>query len=167
MQKILLTEQSIFYGDVDMPKDWDIDREQLSQDILRTNINETQFPFSRNWDMLNTYLREHINLHFNINLVSKETTGHIFKPSEKSSPILQVDPVDLKQSPDYILLYGVHVEDCKVKIFYDDNRRKGRSWHIPVNNNCFYMFPSTQRYCITENTSDQMNVLLTVNYEYI
>ena len=167
MQKILLTEQSIFYGDVDMPKDWDIDRELFSQDILRTNINETQFPFSRNWDMLNTYLREHINLHFNINLVSKETTGHIFKPSEKSSPILQVDPVDLKQSPDYILLYGVHVEDCKVKIFYDDNRRKGRSWDIPLTNNKFIMFPSTNLYYISNEQQENLNFVLNISYEYI
>ena len=29
------------------------------------------------------------------------------------------------------------------------------------------MFPSTQRYFITENKSKQMNVLLTINYEFI
>ena len=49
----------------------------------------------------------------------------------------------------------------------EDNRRKYRTWHIPIKNNYFYMFPSTQRYLITENKSKQMNVLLTINYEFI
>ena len=34
MQKKVLTEQALYYSDVVMPKDWDIDREKLSKDIL-------------------------------------------------------------------------------------------------------------------------------------
>ena len=30
MQKKVLTEQALYYGDVAMPKDWDIDRDKLS-----------------------------------------------------------------------------------------------------------------------------------------
>ena len=167
MQKILLTEQSIFFGDVDMPKGWDIDRDQLSQDILRSNIDKTQFPFSRNWDMLNTYITDHVNLNFKISLINKKTLGCIFKPNEKSSPILQVDPVDLKNSPDYILLYGVHVENCQIRIYYDDNRRKGRSWDIPLTNNKFIMFPSTNLYYISNEQKENLNFILNINYEYI
>jgi hypothetical protein len=58
-------------------------------------------------------------------------------------------------------------DSCELVIEYDDNRRKNRTWHIPIKNNYFYMFPSTQRYFITENKSKQMNVLLTINYEFI
>ena len=80
---------------------------------------------------------------------------------------MQVNPVDLKHSPDYVMLYGVNVakDSCNVYIEYDDNRRKGRSWVIPLNNNDFVMFPSTQRYHITKNTSQQLNSILTVTYE--
>ena len=56
MQKKVLTEQSLYYGDVDMPKDWDIDRDKLSGDILQSVIQNKDFPFSRTWDMLNTCL---------------------------------------------------------------------------------------------------------------
>ena len=38
MQRQVLTEQSLYYGDVDMPKDWDIDRDKLSGDILQSVI---------------------------------------------------------------------------------------------------------------------------------
>ena len=73
MQKKVLTEQALYYGDVAMPKDWDIDRDKLSGDILQSVIQNKYFPFSRTWDMLNTYMRDHIALEYGINLVNKET----------------------------------------------------------------------------------------------
>ena len=45
MQKKVLTEQALYYGDVAMPKDWDIDRYKLSGDILQSVITDSQFPF--------------------------------------------------------------------------------------------------------------------------
>ena len=38
MQKKVLTEQALYYGDVAMPKGWDIDRDKLSGDILQSQI---------------------------------------------------------------------------------------------------------------------------------
>jgi len=83
--------------------------------------------------------------------------------------MLQLDPVDLRNAPDYVMLYGIDVakDSCTVVIDYDDNRRKGRSWEIKLNKNNFIMFPSTQRYYIKPNTSDKLNFILTSTYEFI
>ena len=167
MHKKVLTEQALYFGDVDMPKDWDIDRDKLSGDILQSVIQNKNFPFSRNWDMLNTYLREHIYLKYKISLVNKDMWGNIYKPGEKSQPFINVDPVDLKNSPDFTLLYGVKVKDCMVRIHYEDNRRKGRSWDIPLENNKFIMFPSTNMYYLTNNQKDSLNFIHTIVHEYI
>jgi hypothetical protein len=43
MQKKVLTEQALYYGDVAMPKDWDIDRDKLSGDILQSIIQNKRF----------------------------------------------------------------------------------------------------------------------------
>jgi len=86
---------------------------------------------------------------------------------EISIPLLNIDPVDLRNSPDYILLYGVNVKDCSVRIHYDDNRRAGRSWDIPLTNNKFIMFPSMQMYYITNTQKDSLNFIQTITYEYI
>ena len=88
MQKKVLTEQALYYGDVKMPKDWDIDRDKLSDDILQSVIQNKDFLFSRTWDMLNTYISEHINLEYSINLINKETWGDIYKPAETTIPLL-------------------------------------------------------------------------------
>ena len=138
----------------------------LDDDLIFEN-EELTVPRGPEW--LKDYLRDHIRDKYHINLVEKQTHGNVYNPKEQSFIRHSVDPVDLRHSSDYTLVYGASVskDSCKLIIEYDDNRRKGRSWHIPVNNNCFYMFPSTQRYYITKNTSDEMNVLLTINYEYI
>jgi hypothetical protein len=146
MQKKVLSEQSLFYGDIDMPKGFEIDQEKLTNDILQSTFNSKEFPFSRTWDMLNTYMRDHIGLEYGINLVNKSTWGNIYKPNETTIPLLNIDPVDLRNSPDFTMLYGVKVKDCNVRIHYEDNRRKGRSWDIELKDNMFIMFPSTNMY---------------------
>ena len=167
MQKKVLSEIALYYGDVAMPKGFEIDRDKLQTDILKSQINNKKFPYSREWDKLNTYLREHINVEYGFQLVNKETWGNVYKPKEISTPLLNIDPVDLRNSPDYTLLYGVNVKDCSVRIHYDDNRRKGRSWDIPLKNNQFLMFPSTNMYYITNNQKDSLNFILTITNEFI
>ena len=167
MQKQVLSEQSLYYGDVAMPKNWDIDRDKLQEDILKSNVTDSPFPFSRTFDMLNTYLREHIYLKYEFTLIQKKTWGNMYKPQETTIPLLNVDPVNLRNSADFTLLYGVKVEDCNVRIHYEDNRRKGRSWDIPLINNEFIMFPSTCMYYLTNNQKDSLNFVQTITYEYI
>ena len=167
MQKRVLSEQSLYHGKVNMPKDWDIDRNKLTTDILQSVLHNKDFPFSRTFDMLNTYMRDHININYGFNLINKNILGYIFKTQEISVPIFDTDPVDLRNSPDYTFLYGVNVENCIVRIHYDDNRRKGRSWDIALNNNQFIMFPSTNMYYLTNNQKEKLNFILKVTYEYI
>ena len=71
------------------------------------------------------------------------------------------------QSPDYTYIYGVDVapDSCELVLEYDDHRRKGNTWHIPLENNKFIIFPSTQKYFISQNKSSAINVFLTTNLE--
>jgi len=167
MHKNVLSEQSLYHGDVNMPKKFDIDRDKLLNDILQSKIKNTEFPFSRTWDMLNTYIREHINLEYKFNLINKKTWGNTYKPNQQTEPLLDVNPVDLRHSPDFTLLYGVNVNNCSVRIYYDSNRRKGRSWDIPLTNNKFIMFPSTNMYTLTNKQKESLNIVQTITYEYI
>ena len=167
MQKKVLTEQALYYGDVAMPKNWEIDRNELAHYILHSSLTNEKLKFSRTYDKLSTYMRDHIGLEHSINLVNKSTWGNIYKPNETTIPLLNIDPVDLRNSPNFTLLYGVKVEDCNVRIHYEDNRRKGRSWDIKLENNMFIMFPSTNMYYLTNNQKDGLNFVQTITYEYI
>ncbi len=167
MQKKVLSEQSLFFGNINMPKGFEIDQEKLTNDILQSSFTNKQFIFSKTWDMLNTYMRDHIGLEYSINLVNKDSWGDTYKPSQVSKPLLNIDPVDLRNSPDFTMLYGVKVDKCWVRIHFDDNRRKGRSWDIELKTNMFVMFPSTNMYIISNNQKDSLNFVQTITYEYI
>ena len=167
MQKKVLSEQALYYGDIAMPKGFEIDRDKLCNDILTSELQDCQFPFSRTWDMLNTYMREHVYVEYGFTLVNKETWGNMYKPNEITIPLLNIDPVDLRNSPDFTFLYGAKVKDCMVRIHFEDNRRKGRSWDVPLRDNMFIMFPSTNMYYITNNQKDSLNFIQTMTYEYI
>ena len=107
MQKKVLSEIALYYGDVAMPKGFEIDRDKLQSDILKSQINNKEFPYSREWDKLNTYLREHINVEYGFSLINKETRGNVYKPKEISIPLLNIDPVDLRNSPDiHFVIWG-------------------------------------------------------------
>ena len=167
MQKKVLSEQPLYFGDVSMPKHWEIDQNDLAHYILQSKLTNKEFQSSRTWDKLNTYIKDFIGLEHGINLVNKLTWGNIYKPNETTIPLLNIDPVDLRNSPDFTMLYGVKVKDCNVRIHYEDNRRKGRSWDIELKNNMFIMFPSTNMYYITNNQKDSLNFVQTITYEYI
>ena len=42
MQKKVLTEVSLYCGDVSMPKDWEIDQNDLAHHILQSNLTDEQ-----------------------------------------------------------------------------------------------------------------------------
>jgi len=167
MNKQLLSEQAIYFGDVKMPEGFEINPLKLSNDILQSNFYNKKFPFSKIWDMLNKYITEHIKLNYGMTLINKDTWGDIYEARQCSTPLLNINPVDLTNSPDYTLLYGVDVKECDVRIYYDDNRKKGRSWDIDLTNNKFIMFPSTCMYYITNNQKNSLNFIQTIIYESI
>ena len=178
MQKKVLTEVDLYTGEISMPKGFEIDRNKIKNDIIKSFVEEDRVsnnyknyrvPFSQPLQWMQDYIRDHLRIEYNYTLIPKDIHGKVLNPKEQSVLMHSVDPVDLRNSPDYTLIYGIDVEpnSCQCIIEYDDNRRKNRTWCLPIKNNEFIMFPATQRYMITENTSDKLNTILVINYEYI
>ena len=69
---------------------------------------------------------------------------------ETTIPLLNIDPVDLRNSPDFTLLYG-----SKIVLFeYITKTIDVKAEHISLENNKFIMFPSTNMYYLTNNQKD-------------
>ena len=180
MQKKVLSEIDVYTDTVQVIK---IDRKKIKNDILSSFASENclsknkkdysyqdfKIPFSTPLQWLNDYLRDHFQVEYHKTLIPKKEWGNVYKQDESSIARHQVDPIYLKDAADYTCLYGVNVakDSCELVIEYDDNRRKNRTWHIPLKDNLFIIFPSTQRYFISQNKSKEMNIFLTMTYEYI
>jgi|TARA_Y100000361_G_C11005768_1_gene261718 hypothetical protein len=164
MQKQILTEQAIYFGDVKMPKGFEIERDVLTLDTFLSDLRNKDFEWSPSFGKLNTYVIEHLKVKHNLAVYNKNTWGNFYKPNETTPPLINVDFNNLMDAPDYTLLYGIAVEDCTVTIRYDDNRKKGRNWNIPITNNKFVMFPSTNIYYITNKQKNILNFIQTITY---
>jgi len=180
MQKKVLSEIDLYMDTVHVIK---IDRNKIKNDILNSfalnkrlsedkkdySYKDFKIPFSKPFQWLQDYIRDHFNVDYHRTLIPKKEWGNIYSPDQPSVTRHHVEPLHLNNSSDYTFLYGVDIakDSCELVIEYDDNRRKNKTWHIPLENNKFILFPSTQRYFISKNTSKQMNVFLTITYEYV
>ena len=180
MQKKVLSEIDLYTDTVHVIT---IDRKKIKNDILNSfafgkrlsknkknySYQDFEVPFSKPLSWLQDYIRDHFRVDYYRTLVSHKEWGNVYGPHESSITRHQVNPLFLKDSPDYTCLYGVEVgkDSCELIIEYDDNRKKNRTWHIPLKDNQFIIFPSTQRYFISQNKSKQINIFLTMAYEAI
>ena len=178
MQKVVLSKIDLIHGPVNLPKGFEINRDKIKNDIIKSFIDQKKIntnpktysykdyevPFSQPLQWLKDYLRDNIRVEHGFTLVEKSQHGNVLHPKEQSYLRHQIEPVDLRNSPDYTLVYVVDCEEdsCELIIEYDDNRRKNRTWHLPLKNNNFYMFPATQKYFITENKANKLNIFLTI-----
>lgn len=170
IEKKILSEISLYTGIVKMPKGFEIEKDELVKNITLSQYYENvEYPFSISFDKLKTYVTDFIRIEHNLSLVPKKIYGRFYEKNEISKPILEVDPVDLRNSPDFVLLYGVEIDSktCEIVISYDNNRRKGNTWHINLENNKFIMFPASQLYYIKNNKNSYLNFIQTITFEYI
>ena len=110
-----------------------------------------------------------MKVEYGLNLIIKKINGNFYEKNEISKPKLETNPVDLKNSPDFILLYGVEIDPrtCEIVIYYDSNRRKGRSYNIFLEKDMFIMFPASQLYYIKNNKNSYLNFIQNIAFDYI
>tara|TARA_R110000744_G_scaffold9701_1_gene30907 strand:+ start:3771 stop:4283 length:513 start_codon:yes stop_codon:yes gene_type:complete len=169
IEKKILSEISLYYGNIKMPKHWEIDRNQVCGEILQSKIRNDELRFSRTWDKIKTFITDFMSLKHDYKLTPEYTFGNVFEKNEISEPRLEMNYSNLDKSPDFVLLYGVNIDPktCQIVIEYDDNSRKGKTWTVDLENNKFVMFPSSQRYFIRNKNNFSLNFLLTLTFKYV
>ena len=147
MQKVVLSEISLIHGFVETPKGYEINRKKIKNIIIDSYVNqkrisnnkldysyndyEVEYCLELQW--LLDYIRDHFQVEHGHALISKLHFGNVMTPNEKSYTRNSLDPVDLRNGPDYTCIYGIDInKDCDLVIEYNDNRRAGRTWHIPL-----------------------------------
>jgi hypothetical protein len=163
MEKKVLTEQALYFGDIKMPKNFEVNRSQLAIDILTASI-QNKFPISKNFHKINNYIIEYLKAKYEISVINKTVKGFLYKTEETTNPCMDIDFRSLKDSVDYTMLYGVNTSNCVVTILYDDNRNKQQYHSIDLTSNKFIIFPSSNMYFINNKQKESFNFLLKINY---
>jgi hypothetical protein len=170
INKKILSEISLYYGTIKMPNGFEIKKEELVKNITLSNYyKDIEYPFSKEWDKLKSFLTDFFSIEHKLLLIPKETFGNYYEKNEISKPLLHVNPADFRNSPDFVFLYGVEIEPktCEIIIYYDDNRRKGNIKKIFLENNEFIMFPSSQMYYVKNNKNSYLNFIQTILFNYV
>jgi len=98
------------------------------------------------------------------NFVLTDYWGNVFFPQQQSLNKNTVMVNDLKHSPDHTCVYCVRVEEgsCNMVFEYDDNRRVGSTWSIPLETSKYIIIPSHLRYFISRNNGRKENMFFTM-----
>lgn len=167
MKKTTLSEIDIYTGDVKLPEGIEINLEALRADILFYLTNNT-FPQSKSNDILDVYIGDYFNLNYKKFLIKRNTTGIMLKPNEYSLSLYEINPMDLVNSVDYVMFYGVNIPkegSCKIVFEYDNKRFKDNFYEISLKTNSYVIFPSTLVYRFEPNTSSNLNYIMKTTYE--
>ena len=166
-KKTILSEIALYEGEVQMPKGFEVKKEPLIKDCAKSRLLKEKFPLSRERDKITTWITDHSRSKFNLVIQDHSLYGAMYKHG-CSFPQRNIDVNETRTSPDFTCIYGIDVKDCWIKIYYDVNRRKGRSLDIKLETNHFIMFPSNLMYVVNnQQKEERINTVLYKNYDQI
>tara|TARA_R100001086_G_scaffold79077_1_gene38446 strand:+ start:1610 stop:2158 length:549 start_codon:yes stop_codon:yes gene_type:complete len=179
MNKKTLLEIALFEGEITLPKNHQVDRYKIKSDILQSKLdnktvssNPYAFAFSdysietsAPLNLIRSTIAEKLNVYHQIGVESRLSFGNVFDPKQQSFFRNMIDPVNIKESPDYVMIYGVDVDkNASVVIETKDKRGIDQLSVYPIANNHFVLFPAYLRFFMNENDSSQTNIFLTTTY---
>tara|TARA_R100000908_G_C3699589_1_gene110607 strand:- start:133 stop:606 length:474 start_codon:yes stop_codon:yes gene_type:complete len=155
MQKKELTSTSLYYGKVNMPKGFEINPKPLIMGTFEQEYLNKKFPFSRDLDKVDTYIRDYAIAKHKLSLEGIETWGSFYLPLQSSKI--------MKHKYNFTVLYGtkIHKDSCEVTIFVNENKEHV----VKLSTNDFIMFPSNKSYYVNSNKSHKINFIQSMLYE--
>ena len=95
--------------------------------------------------------------------------GIVQTENEKINTHNHIDAFDLHGSPDVSCLYCVHSgeKETSVTFDYNDGRRKGWSWRVPIKAGQFILFSSDLNHYIGKNLNKDFLINLSLRYHLV
>jgi len=167
INKKVLSETALYFGNLKMPKGYEIETDLLVKNITLSHYYEdVEYSFSKTWDKINTFITDFMRVEYKTDLQSKNYYGSFYERNQISEPQFHLDFSSLKDSPDFVCLYGVEIDSdsCNIIINYDDNRRKNLRHEIKLKTNEFIIFPSSMSYYIKNEHNSYLNFIQSILY---
>lgn len=178
MKKDLLNKKEIYYGSINMPKYFEINRYELKSDILISFIENKTISkdtlkyesldyvvnHSKTHQVLINYIIEHLYLKYKLNLINVLSFGNVLDKNEQSFSRKIKNYKHKLDNLNYVMVYGVDVnDDCSIIFEDEDHSNNQELHHFNIKNNEFILFKSTERFFISKNISNKKNIFLITN----
>lgn len=183
MEKKVLSENELYLGKItgttiSIPRDFIrvkifesfVLKKRISQNPKEYAFDDYQVGGGAHIQWIHDYIHDHFRLMKKRTLVPILTWGNIYAPLEHSYSRHHISSRQSRAlSPTYTWIYGIDVQpqSCDLVIEYNDKEKEGNTWHLPLENNKYIIFPSHLRHFISKNKSCESNVFLSVNCELV
>lgn len=173
MKKELLFENSVYWGDIPLDIS-NISNTKIKNIILENfvkknfinNYNDISISNDEQIDRVMVYVKDHYKIYdTTFKLVRQNTFAQIYEKNEFSIKRNHADFLNLKESPNFTIMYCVEVNDEQDEIIieFDCYKLKNQYFNCPLKKGRFFMWPSNLNYYSYQNRSDDLKVLLFSN----
>lgn len=178
MKKKALSETNIYFdqlpdiSDVDNVKIKNFILTNLFKDIEKNKLNKNKYGDMEigtcqdiSWVM--DYARDKINLNHKFTLIPTKVFINVHTKYETSIKRHHIDYLDVRNSPDYTLMYVVEANNSEIVVEYNDHRKQGNSYNIKLKNKDLIMWNSDLNYYLTPNLEEEYRILLFFNCQIL
>jgi len=135
-------------------------------DLKKLNrYNDVKIETMQDITWLTDYIEGQYLLKTKVTLWPKEISVMVHNKGEGSIKRHHLDYANLKDSPDLVMLYFLETDKNDLIIEYDNGRKKGCYWTLPIEQNKYVLFNSHLEYYLKPNTSGKQRIVLRVTYE--
>ena len=184
LEKKQLHELAIVTGSIDNVSAVNINmlkNHLLSNWSLKNRVSDNDFkyehdyckvPYHQHIQWVQDYIRDHYRIEYNRTLCpvpKNSVAGIIQTENEKINTHNHLDAFDLHGSPDISCLYCVHSGEKEASVTFDfnDGRRKGWSWRVPIKTGQFILFSSELNHYIGKNLNKDFLINLSMRYHLV
>lgn len=150
INKIILSENVLYNGEVKMPEGWFIKKDTIVKHITASNYYvDYKQPFCKEVSIVETYILDYLRAEQKLKLeTGKNNIGSFYEKNERSKPQIEHNYAD------YICLYGVETDPntCNVVMHFDDITHVHK---LETNN--FIVFPTKYMYYIENINNSYLN----------
>jgi hypothetical protein len=167
INKKILSETALYFGNLKMPEGFEIEKDVLIKNTALSNYyDDVEHRFSRTWDKVNTFITDFMRVEYRIDLQSKKYFGSYYEKNQISEPQYHLNFSNLKDSPDFVCLYGVEIDTdtCNIILNYDNNRIRNIKHDIKLQTNQFIIFPASISYHIKNINNKYLNYIESILY---
>ena len=143
-------------------------KNKLSQDITDSKNEDLEIPKSKAIDHIVNNIEDKFFTKYNQKIELSNFWAQVHEKNESTNTHDHVDCFDIKNSPDYSMVFYVQVPKDSGKIVFQwptNKYNQYKRWWYPPSVGHYLIFPSTLDHFVTKNNSKDHRIAISFNFK--